>query len=612
MCGINGTTFGSSEVVRRMNEATQHRGPDGMGVFSDGRIAIGHNLLSIMETPANGAQPVVSECFVLAFNGEIYNYRILRDELYAQGDRFRTDSDTEVIFAGLARFGPSFLSRLDGMYAIAWYDRSAGILFLARDRSGVKPLYIHRAHDRIAFSSEIRGLLAGGVPAMLDHDAAGLYFALGYVPGSATLFRTIEKVCPGQYLRINIASGDMQRHWLSPEIIEMDQRPADLRVVRDTIGESVLAHTMGLRPFGMYLSGGMDSTIILHEVSRRTQSKVMTYTTRFDVTEGPYNEDADLAARLTRDYNIEHHELLVRESDFVDAFPAATRTIEEPRWNFSIPTYWLLAQKASKDITVVLNGAGGDELFLGYAHYNGLRRMDERYRRLGALWASLVYTAKYMRRGKIKTPTLFDLRRPLDRWVYTRSFRTPAFRGRETDCARVRHYIRSIGYPEVVQPLPDVENAVGSLDRLLWLADEEFLRTDKIAMHFGMEGRFPLVGDRVVRLANRIPGAQKLSHERAKIILRDAYKGYLPDYIIGKRKTGWRSPVDIWMRSRFGSYVREVLSADYYPEMSGLFDFSAIHRDHLHAANAHTQLGMKLYIPIFSFLVWAREFGVRL
>lgn len=612
MCGINGITLGNPEVARRMDEATKHRGPDGTGVFSDGRVAIGHNLLAIMETPVNAAQPVISEKFVLAYNGEIYNYRTLRDDLYRHGDRFRTDSDTEVLFAGLSRFGPRFLERLDGMFAIAWYDRDAGTVLLARDRAGMKPVYVHATPARVAFSSEIRGLIAAGAPALLNHDVAGIYFALGYVPGSATLFRGIEKVCPGQYLVIDAASGVIRKEWLAVRAVEMDERPVNLALVRETIGNSVLEHTMGLRPFGMYLSGGMDSTIILHEIARRTQGKVKTFTTRFDVAEGGYNEDADVAQQLTKDYAVDHTELLVTEKDFVDAFPRAVRIIEEPRWNFSIPTYWLMAQRASKNITVVLNGAGGDELFLGYGHYNGLRRMDMKFAARPAWLVNLTFTAKYIKRGRIRIPALFDLRKPLDRWVYTRCFYSPSLRRHRPDCARVRNYLAAMGYPEISCPLPDVENAVGSLDRLLWLADEEFLRTDKIAMNFGMEGRFPLVGDDVVRLANRIPGTQKLTHERAKIVLRNAYAGHLPDYVINKRKTGWRSPADLWMRSRFGDYVRSVLSPDYYPEMSGLFDFAGLHDSYLKPADSYPQAAMKSYIPIFSFLVWTREFGVKL
>ncbi|OGN29989.1 MAG: asparagine synthase (glutamine-hydrolyzing) [Candidatus Yanofskybacteria bacterium RIFCSPLOWO2_01_FULL_49_25] len=578
MCGINGFTFKDRGLIERMNAATKHRGPDGVGSFVDDAISIGHNLLAIADTPSNSNQPVISDDYVLAYNGEIYNYKKLRTQLAGQ---FHTDSDTEVIFAGLARHGIDFLSKLDGMFAIAWYDRRKKVLFLARDSAGMKPIYYTISKGHLIFSSELRGLFAHDISRHLNQDMVSVFFALGYVPGSETLVKDIYKVMPGEIIAYSFEDKTISRQWLP-----LDDRGKSDEAVRDAIGRAVNEHTMGLRPFGLYLSGGLDSTIILHELSQQRPEMIKTYTTRFDLPAGRqersiiFNEDADRAQQLCHEYRIEHHELLVREQDFIDAVEPAIAAMEEPRYNHSVPAYWLLAKEASKDVVVILNGSGGDELFRGYGRYEVSKKISDR------LASPLGFA---MRLGYRFAKGLKNLDDPLVRWAYVHAIKKNA------DGTELVRYLRSMNYPRVENQLADMENAVAEYDRLFWLADEEFLRTDKIAMHFGMEGRFPLLARDLRTLANTIPSRQKGA---SKAMLREIYRTVLPPYIIQKDKTGWNAPVTEWMKSKFGAMVHEVLSDGYYQNMR------------LHHPASYTLADLKTFLPLFSFKIWARYFQI--
>lgn len=594
-----------------MNQATHHRGPDGTGYFVDEAVSLGHNLLAITETAANSAQPVVSgdKNFVLLYNGEIYNYRKLRDELQKKGDLFKTDSDTEVLFAGLKRHGAAFLEVLDGMYAIAFYDRDNGRILLARDTSGMKPVYWSVGSKGLIFSSELRGIFTAGVNRRLNHATVPLYLALGYVPGSATLISSVSKLCPGQCIEYSINSGILKTGWSGswrnrdlPEISEDEL----LGEIRRTIGDSARAHTMGLRPFGLYLSGGLDSGILFHELAGL---KFKTFTTRFDVPadlDNAFNEDADIAARLCLDYGVEHEELLVNGNDYADAYVAAIDSIEEPRWNLGIGAYWLLAQKASKDIVVVLNGSGGDELFLGYPKYLESERITERYNRYSKFIVDLWYTMSALYKKRIPLGKFLHLADPVERWAYM---------SRISDVGAISVIIAALkgtDYPAKLDPLEDPENALAEFDRILWLADEEYIRTDKISMHFGMEGRFPMMSREIVRLANSIPSSLKLHNGVKKHLLREAYRGKLPEYVVNKKKTGWKAPAGYWMRGRFGELIRTVLSAEYYLGISDVVDMDLIRRNFDAAAGDFSTWKMKSFLPIAALQIWAKNFGITI
>lgn len=608
MCGINGFNFRDEALIRQMNEATKHRGPDGQGVFVDEQVSIGHNLLAIADVPANSNQPVVSSDrqYVLSYNGEIYNYVALRKELTAQGDTFVTNSDTEVLFKGLLRHGTNFIDRLEGMFAFAWYDAPGSRIIVVRDRMGIKPLYYYAHDGKFIFSSELRGIFAHGIARRLDTRGAAVFFAMGYVPGFNTLLQNISKVPPGYYVTFDLAQKKVEfaKFAVRKELIT---EPFSERALRDHIGTAVREHIMGLRPFGLYLSGGLDSSIILHELAHQGAKNMHTYTTRFDVPEERYQEDANIAHQLARHYGVPLHEVTVGEQDFIDALLPALIAIEEPRYNYSASAYWLTARRASQDITVVLNGSGGDELFMGYSKYQHSLQISKALSRFPQA-ANLWYTLKTLLverawRGRLR------LDRTLDRWMYI-SKSSVASAAIQSDIRlahhQLRRYLRDSGKVVLDANDPDMENNIASFDRLWWLADEEFLRTDKITMQFGMEGRFPMMAASLIEYAQRIASHEKLSGVQSKDLMRRTYRGLLPDYVTTKRKTGWQAPVGLWMNSKLFDVVRDVLSPTYYPETASLFDFDFLARSYLAGRRTFTAPEVKTFWPIVSFQMWAK------
>ncbi|MBM3281250.1 MAG: asparagine synthase (glutamine-hydrolyzing) [Candidatus Harrisonbacteria bacterium] len=617
MCGINGYSFSDNDLIRRMNKATKHRGPDGEGVFVNEDISFGHNLLSITDTPLHSHQPFVSEDKkrVLVYNGEIYNYRNLRSVLEKKYSiNFKTDCDTEVLFWGICKEGINFLSRVNGMYAFAFYNAEEKKIILSRDPSGIKPLYYYTSKSHLFFSSEIKGLFASEAERTLDYDGFSLYYFLGYIPGERTLIKNIKKLTPGEVIEYDLIKNTLVKKkvlLLNKKETKEKSAPSE---IRNTISEAVERHLIGLRPFGMYLSGGLDSSIIFYELVK-SGKKCITYTTRFEAKDYKYNEDANIAQRFSEDLGIEHRELYVTEKDFIRDYEESISTIEEPRYNPSIGAYFALARLAAKESTVIVNGSGGDELFFGYPKYMESRKISDKLSKYGNNLAQILFLSHFIKSGFIKNiPDFFNflqLNKPLDRWVYlNRINSTPFKNGFHSQSLKT---VRDLLMKEL--PLfssDDTENNIAILDRIFWLANEEFIRTDKITMHFGMEGRFPLLDKEVVDLAYNIPSRQKLVNGNLKALLKESYKDKLPDYIINKKKTGWTAPVAEWMeKPSFSSFIKEVSTPSFYKEMNPLMQ-KTIESNYMEKRGSWSTVHLKKIMPLIAFKIWAKNFNITL
>ena len=581
MCGIHGFTWSDQAQIERMVELSHKRGPDANSSYKDIHISLGHNLLAITESPAVSTQPwEMYDKNVLCYNGEIYNYKELKEEIESKYQhKFQTDSDTEVVAYGLFFQGIEFIKKLDGMYAIAWYDREKRTITLARDCSGVKPLYYNKGERGLSFSSSIKSLLSLGLDTKLDHTAFAIYTNLGYVPGPKTLISSIKKLIPGEVITYDIRSEEYTSNFCVTPNFSSSQADFVASEFREAVSDSVKKCLMGRRPIGLFLSGGLDSSMILHELVNY-DNKPKTFTTRFDCkdkdSQDRFNNDADIALKLSKEYNTDHTDFVVTLSSFLDAVEPCIEALEEPRFNKNTPAYYLLNQElARQGIVVTLSGDGGDEIFTGYKHHKFVRPQG------GA-------------------PNY------LNQWYNLTKFKKAIpFNGGGVSSNSVANYMTK-WFPCSSMSRDHMNNHL-FVETLTHLPEDYLIRNDKLGMNFSMEGRFPLTLKSFKEYILSINSSKKMSLKEEgltkpfKLLPKKAYKGHLPDYVIDKMKTGWSIPTTEWLSSeKFrGEFLDPALRKGYHEGTDDLFNFSSIK-------------GMKPEMTIFYFRVWAKKYGIVL
>lgn len=595
MCGIHGFSFHDNTLLRDMVRRSHHRGPDGTGYFEDGQVSLGHNLLYITDTPESSRQPWVIEegRFVLVYNGEIYNYRRLRAELEREGERFQTDCDTEVLAAGLMRHGAEFVRRLDGMFAFAWYDREARTLALARDPTGTKPLYYHAGSGRLVFSSELRSLLSAGMERRLDPFSLGLYFQLGYVPGPRTMIQGVNKVVPGEIIVYDLARQEVARRACYRPQLETPRQKYKAHEFRAAVREAVEQSSMGLRSMGLYLSGGLDSSIILHELCELGH-KPITLSTRFEADGAAHvNDDATLAEMLAKQYGTRHIDLRIKEKDYIKAIEPACRAMEEPRYNRNSPAYYI-ACKAMADTgaIITMSGDGGDEVLTGYNHHMRVKSLSA-----DLLRKPRRFTALQRLRDMLFARPQENMEVALRVWVELMRFKAfPASAARQADIVTyAQEWLPFDGMPH-----DPIYNEL-LIEQVMWLPEDALIRNDKLGMWFGMEARFPLLTRSFQEYAMGIASERKMHPDVTKWLTRSAYHTILPKQVLKKRKAGWSTPSELWMgKGGLGGVMREINSPEYY---APLFDLEIVRE----AAGMDF---IKMRFALMNLQVWARHFGI--
>ncbi len=605
MCAINGITREDRALVTEMNEATRHRGPDGSRVWEGRGITLGHNRLAIIDLEERAAQPMATGDgrYTIVFNGEIYNYRELKEELRSQYV-FRTESDTEVLLAAYATWGEAVFPKLRGIFAFGIWDSERGELTLARDHMGVKPLYYRTGDGVVCFSSELPALLIGMRERKLSREQVGFYLAMEYVPGPETLVSGIWKLRPGEVLRFK--DGVLRTASFledSPGV-----RSVSPHEVYDTIDAAVKRQLVSDRPIGAYLSGGFDSSIVVHHMAKH-EAETRTYSVDFEAVTGQeadtvkFNADARIAERTARHYGTKHTTFTVTLDDIRNTIERASASASEPVANSTAITQYLLSDFVRKDGTVVvLGGDGGDELFGGYTRHRiavgahifqsmpevlqrALGRVSPRVAKLGTPFGTPFHRAVLVKDEKKIAPFLTA---PLP--INDRA--SAYFDG---------EYTRLAG--KGLHPI----DAFMRVDRRTWLPDECFVRSDYASMAHGVELRVPIADIDVVRLSDQISIWKKTLPHEGKRIVRSAYRSHLPGHLYGQPKRGWLSPAAKWFRDPvIGDLARNVFSGGYYDGLNALFDWGnvqALLADHVEKRGYH------LY-PLWNILVlqvWARK-----
>lgn len=556
MCGIAGLAdFPASQPkrataeVRIMCDAILHRGPDGDGYFSDACVAIGMRRLSIIDL-AGGSQPMANEDgqILVVFNGEIYNHQLLRDELRRAGHVFHTRSDTEVIVHGYEEWGDRVLYRLRGMFAIALWDIPRERLLLARDRVGIKPLYLWERDGGLAFASELKALEAlPGFPRQVNEAALFQYLSFGYVPDPLCIWKGVRKLPPGHALSWTAADGCREWKWWSPlvpQLAHIDDQEA-VEETRRLLSEAVECHLVADVPLGAFLSGGVDSSAVVAQMSRLMDRRPRTFSIGFD--DPAFNEAPD-AALVAKTIGTDHTERTLKPD--VDVLVEELLLwFDEPFSDSSALPTWLVARLARAEVTVVLSGDGGDEAFGGYTRYEEVRRLG--------LHAPVVRRAARA------------VARTLPHSAYGRSFLLNLARSPEG------RYASTVGLPALLEEggvlRPEVAGAGAELEYLLseffgrttgrdlgaqmslvdvmsYLPGDILTKVDRMSMKVSLEARVPLLDHELLEFALSLPGRLKFRHGRGKWVFRQAITGLVPAAVLEKPKQGFGVPLARWFR----------------------------------------------------------------
>jgi len=538
MCGICGYIGINEEgLLEKMMAALSHRGPDSEGKFQDSDVGLGHRRLSIIDV-SGGRQPIENEdgSLVLVCNGEIYNYQGLREDLLRRGHRFRTNSDSEVILHLYEERGPECLRHLNGMFAIAIYDKIQRQLFLARDRLGIKPLYYIDLPGRFLFASEFKAILRyRGFEPTLNPSAIQDYLALRYVPGPSGMFKEQKKLPAAHYAIVRNSQMTLRRYW-QPELYGGPFKGSDreyLEGFAEHFERSVRRRLISEVPLGAYLSGGLDSNVIVASISKLVSRPVRTFTVGFDYE---HDELAD-AASTAKLLGCDHTEISCRISD-IGLLPQIVYHLDEPIGDPIVIPMYQLAREAKKHVTVILTGEGADETLGGYLFHKALLMGHQVARMVPPLLrhtflkgplrvtpASLInlafnYPAQLGQRGKIKVLDFLDLLEPEqlpDAYRHLISlFDKRDIKGLFTE--EVQKYLNLNEFRDSDQAV--VQNTAPYLNKILhlqfshWLPDDILLKQDKLSMANAIEARVPFLDHELVEYTLRMPPSLKITRER--------------------------------------------------------------------------------------------------
>lgn len=603
MCGIAGALGPANDAtvaaVRKMSAALEHRGPDAEGEWTsearNGRLAaFGHRRLSILDLDARAGQPMIDDerGNVLAYNGELYNYRELRSELEALGERFRTSSDTEVVLRAFGQWGDAFLERLRGMFAIGLWDAERGEVLLARDRLGIKPLYVAEVSlpqgiQTVLFASEVRALLASGqLRRKLDAMGLATYQWQGFVSGPQTILRGVRLLAAGGSMRVQLSDLSVRhrRWWTLPRVETVTD---DTQELEAALLEATRQHLASDVPLGVFLSGGIDSSAVASLATRAADAPIRTFNVAFD--EAEYDESGH-ARSVAAALGCEHTEVRLTEDEFTSRLPEALDALDQPTFD-ALNTWFVSRAVRDAGITVALAGTGGDELFGGYASFAELPAVG-RKSRLASVVPEKVARGVASAIARRKTGNVQAAVPPQTRWGKLGD--ALATRGRLVELYQVAYGLFSEEFAhELIEKdrVPPIRlgltlerrrelerltdgqptlHAISLLETASFLTERLLRDTDSASMSVSLEVRVPLLDHLVVEAAARLSEARRFEPLGRKQVLRDLALADLDPTLFERPKAGFELPVGRWCRAGLRDEVAGVLNDRHACEAVGL------------------------------------------
>jgi len=570
MCGICGIIQSDTSkpidegLLRRMTSTLNHRGPDDVGYFLDQNAGLGHRRLSIIDLKG-GKQPILNEdrSAVIVFNGEIYNYVDLKEDLTAHGHIFQSRSDTETIIHAYEEHGCAFVERLRGMFAVAIWDRRLHRLVLARDRLGLKPVYYWEGDGLFAFASEIKALLQ--IPQIrreVDPEALDLYLSLRYVPGPRTMFKGILKLQAGHILVLDSAGIHIRRYWDVGMGGETDAGEEEcLSGFEQLLEESVRLRLMSEVPLGVFLSGGIDSSAILalmRKAGKGEQPRSFSIGYEAATREEQESNELPYARQAAHAFEAQHHEFQLNSKEFSNAIPKIVWHLDEPLADPSCISLYFLSKLAREHITVVLSGEGADEILAGYGIYQKMLTLEGLNRRFSSLAWLAAKLAPFTPEPRLRNYMLLASLTLEQRYTGVSRGLSPGTKHRllpGLDDSLLHSLYASYAKNDAASPL----DRMLYQDLKIWLPDNLLMKADKMTMATGLELRVPFLDHRLVEFTFTLPQTLKIRYGQGKFLLRRAMADVLPDTILKRPKKGFPVPTEFWLRSQLRDFVRDSL-----------------------------------------------------
>jgi len=577
MCGICGElrfdgSVPEQGVIERMKEKLQKRGPDSEGSYIDAPIAFGHRRLAIIDLTDKAAQPMVDELagVALVFNGTIYNYPDLRKELQTLGHKFKSTGDTEVILRSYIEWGENCVARLQGMFAIAIWDNNRQVLLVARDRSGIKPLYFSQTAERFLFASNTQALIHADdkIDTSIDSTALHHLFTLhAVVPAPRTVVNGIRKVKPAHYMLIDNSGKVQEKRYWSLIAKRPDKKMTEqdwITAVHDELRRAVEKRVkIADVPVGVLLSGGIDSSLLVGLLAEAGQKGLKTFSVGFEDAPQEKGNEFEYSDAVAEKFETEHHQLMVPNNQVLPRLPEAFANMAEPMFGQDAVAFYLLSEVVSREVKVVQSGQGADEVFGGYFWYPrmhhsitpGIKRFSDEY---------------------------FD--RDHDEYLQTVN---PRFHTEDVTS-------------QLMQDLLDEVEADEYLDRVLavdvttLIVDDPVKRVDNMTMAWGLEARVPFLDTQLVELAASMPPEMKLPNG-GKHVLKELSRGFLPDSVVNRSKAYFPMPALKYVRGEFLEFMKEILLSDG-AKQRGLYDAAYVEKLLKDPEDYHTRLqGSKLW-----------------
>lgn len=600
MCGIVGYSGSFAEtLIPAMLDKIRHRGPDDSGVFiaQNSKIGLGHVRLSIIDLSADGHQPMTNEngSIKLVFNGEIYNYLELREQLEKAGHRFFSKTDSEVLIHGYEEYGTKLLSKLNGIFAFAIYDADRQRIFIAKDQLGVKPLYYAKTDDGILFASEFKALTAcEKLGNQLDYECVNQHMAYVWSPSPLTMLKNVRKLGPGEAMIISDGKIELQWKWYQlPYNGNYSTKNADAlaKELAEKLELAVKRQLMADVPLGAFLSGGLDSSAIVAMMRKLQPDKpIKCYSIGFDeaktMDDGP--KDLPYAEKVAKHLNVDLTTIVVSPDDLIKRIEELIYCLDEPLADPAPINAMFIAERARRDgIKVLMSGAGGDDIFSGYRRHLALRTEG--------CWSWLPLTArKGLKRfvanhADSRNPWLRRLKKLFGNADLSGEDRIAAYYQWSSDETRERLFAsdkkaEAFARPtssyllealKAISPQTEPIDKMLFLDSAFFLPDHNLNYTDKTCMKYGVEARVPLLDVDLVKFAAQIPTKYKQTFTCGKYIFKKAMEPYLPHDVIYRPKTGFGAPLRQWVLNDLKDYISQQLSADSLAK-TGIFDYAAV------------------------------------